>query len=81
MGIVPLFDGGSQGVEGRERFGIEKGFVEDFEAVAEAVWEFWGFAGGDNGEAMGGEGRQEARLAEVLGVVGAVGHLGVGENL
>lgn len=81
MAVVPLFDGGSQGVEGRERFGIEKGFVEDFEAVAEAVEEFRGFAGGDDGEAVSGEGSDEGGLAEVFGVVGAVGHLALGEDL
>ena len=54
--------------------------MEDFEAVAETVVEFRGFAGGDDGEAVGGKGSDEGGLAEVLGVVGAVGHLALGED-
>ena len=54
--------------------------MEDFEAVAEAVVEFRGFAGGDDGEAVSGEGSDEGGLAEVLGVVGAVCHLALGED-
>jgi hypothetical protein len=80
MAIIPSFDGGSEGVEGRERIRVEKRFVEDFEAVAETVVEFRGFAGGDDGEAVGGKGSDEGGLAKVLGVVGAVGHLALGED-